>query len=126
MTGPIRELDPETYQRHLIHGEDRVWAETNCYVDVLIELLHGLGFEPIAALPFTFRIDFEGDQWTFFKFPHVDVLKPLRARHQRAESVAEPRSPRGGAGGVGTARPRRVGLVLSCLTRVGRPISWPT
>ena len=74
MTGPIRALDPKTHQRHLIHGEGRAWAETNCYVDVLIELLHGLGFEPIAALPFTLRIDFEGDQWTFFKFPHVDIL----------------------------------------------------
>lgn len=74
MTGPVRPLDPKTYKRHLIHGEGRAWAETNCYVDVLIELLHGLGFEPIAALPFTLRIDFEGDQWTFFKFPHQDVL----------------------------------------------------
>jgi hypothetical protein len=52
-----------------------VWAETNCYVDVLIELLHGLGFEPIAAFPFALRIDFEGDQWTFFKFPHADLLE---------------------------------------------------
>jgi len=74
VTGPIRALDPKTYERHLIHTQERTWAETNCYVDVLIELLHGLGFEPIAALPFTFRVDFEGDQWTFFKFPHVDVL----------------------------------------------------
>ena len=74
MTGPIRPLDPATYERHLIHGDGRVWAETNCYVDVLVELLHGMGFEPIAALPFTLRIDFEGDQWTFFKFPHADLL----------------------------------------------------
>jgi hypothetical protein len=72
--GPIRPFDPSTYQRHLVHGQGRVWAETNCYVDVLIELLHGLGFEPIAAMPFTLRIDFEGDQWTFFKFPHADLL----------------------------------------------------
>lgn len=75
MTGPIRQLDPTAYQRHLIHGEGREWAETNCYVDVLVELLHGLDFEPIAALPFTLRIDFEGDQWTFFKFPHADLLE---------------------------------------------------
>ena len=75
MIGPIRELDPTTYRRHPIHGEGRAWAETNCYVDVLVELLHGLGFEPIAALPFTLRIDFEGDQWTFFKFPHADLLE---------------------------------------------------
>ena len=75
MTGPIRELDPATYQRHSIHGGGRAWAETNCYVDVMVELLHGLGFEPMAALPFTLRIDFEGDQWTFFKFPHADLLE---------------------------------------------------
>lgn len=66
-------LDPASYQRHLIHGKDRTWIETNCYADVLIELLHALGHEPIAALPFTLAIDFEGDQWTFFKFPLSDL-----------------------------------------------------
>lgn len=71
----IAPLDPSTYQRHLIHGADRAWAETNCYTDVVIELLHGLGHEPIAALPFTLTIDFEGDQWTFFKFPQADLFE---------------------------------------------------
>lgn len=70
----IAALDPSTYKRHLIHGENRAWAETNCYSDVVIELLHGLGHEPIAALAFTFTIDFEFDQWTFFKFPDADLL----------------------------------------------------
>ncbi|MBI3864410.1 MAG: DUF1839 family protein [Planctomycetia bacterium] len=68
-------LDPADYQRHRIHGENRIWAETNCYVDVWIELLHGWGFEPIAALPFTLAIDFEGDQWTFFKFSLRDLYR---------------------------------------------------
>ena len=27
----------------------------------------------MAALPFTFAIDFEGDQWTFFKIPYADL-----------------------------------------------------
>lgn len=71
----ILALDPGTYRRHLIHGEGRIWAETNCYADVWIELLHALGHEPIAALPFTFAIDFEGDQWTFFKFPLPDLYE---------------------------------------------------
>jgi len=70
----IAPLDPGTYQRHLIHAEQRTWPETNCYSDVIIELLHGLGREPLAALAFTLAIDFEGDQWTFFKFPHADLL----------------------------------------------------
>lgn len=69
----VRPLNPATYQPHRIHGDDRVWAETNCYVDVLVELLHGLGYEPCAALAFTLGIDYEGDQWTFFKFPHEDL-----------------------------------------------------
>lgn len=73
MKHTIAALHPASYQRHLIHGENRVWAETNCYSDVIIELLHGLGHEPIAALPFTLGIDFEGDQWTFFKFPDSDI-----------------------------------------------------
>ena len=72
---PIAPLNPTTYKRHLIHGDNRTWAETNCYSDVIIELLHGLGYEPIAALPFTLTIDFEGDQWTFFKFPDADLLE---------------------------------------------------
>lgn len=70
----VRALNPTTYERHLIHGAERTWAETNCYVDVVVELLHGLGYEPIAALPFTLGIDFEGDQWSFFKFPHEDLF----------------------------------------------------
>jgi hypothetical protein len=70
----IRPIDAATYQRHLIHGENRVWAETNCYADLLIEQLHALDCEPIAALPFTLAIDFEGDQWTFFKFPDSDIF----------------------------------------------------
>lgn len=73
MTKSIFPLNPESYQRHLIHTRERHWAETNCYVDVWIELLHAWGFDPIAALPFTVAVDFEGDQWTFFKFPHNDL-----------------------------------------------------
>ncbi len=69
----ILEIDANSYQQHLIHGEGRDWAETNCYVDLWVELLHALGHEPIAALPFTLGIDFEGDQWTFFKFGLADL-----------------------------------------------------
>jgi hypothetical protein len=69
----VLSLDPGNYQRHAVHRGERTWVETNCYVDVWIELLHALGHEPLAALPFTFATDFEGDQWTFFKFPLADL-----------------------------------------------------
>jgi len=66
-------IEPASFQRHPIHTEARTWAETNCYADVLIELLHGLGHDPVPALAFTLGVDFEGDQWTFFKFPDGDL-----------------------------------------------------
>ena len=75
MKKTILHLDPQTYQRHFIHGADRIWAETNCYTDLWIELLHAFKHEPIAAMPFTLAIDFEGDQWTFFKIPFSDIYE---------------------------------------------------
>ncbi len=76
---PLRsllDLDPESYQPHWLHSPERTYAETNCYTDILIELLHARGDEPVAAMGCTARMDFEGDQWTFFKpFPEdLDLL----------------------------------------------------
>jgi hypothetical protein len=59
--------DPASYQPHWLHSPQRTYVETNCYSDVLIELLHAGGAEPVAAMGATLRMDFEGDQWTFFK-----------------------------------------------------------
>lgn len=69
-------LNPATYQRHSLHGEEAVWVEKNCYSDLWIELLHALKLEPRAMLPFTLTVDFEGDQWTFFK-PSLEELRDL-------------------------------------------------
>jgi uncharacterized protein DUF1839 len=70
----VAPLDPASYRRHAIHGDGRVWPETNCYTDLLVEVIHALGREPAACLAFTLAIDFEGDQWTFFKPPHAELL----------------------------------------------------
>ncbi len=66
-------IDAASYVPSPLHGEDRVWVETNCYVDLWIELLHALGLDCRPALPFTLAVDFEGDQWQFFKFPPEDL-----------------------------------------------------
>jgi hypothetical protein len=66
-------LDPASYEPHPVHGGDRSYTETNCYTDILIEMLHARGDEPLAAMGFTVRMDFEGDQWTFFKPPPEDL-----------------------------------------------------
>lgn len=67
------DIDADGYQRHPLHATDRIWGETNCYADVWIEVLHALGREPLAGCAFTLASDFEGDQWTFFKFPPEDL-----------------------------------------------------
>jgi hypothetical protein len=67
------DLDPAGYRRHSLHRGDRAWPESNCYVDLWVELLHSAGAEPLAALACTLVVDVEGDQWTFFKFPIADL-----------------------------------------------------
>jgi hypothetical protein len=69
-------LDPATWKPRPLHAGDRVWPETNCYVDVWAELLPALGHPAEAALGFTVLQDFEGDHFTFFKFP-LDDLQSL-------------------------------------------------
>jgi hypothetical protein len=66
-------LDPARYQPHPLHGADRNWTETNCWQDMMIELLHTLGLDPVAALACTLSSDFDGDHWTLFKFPPEDL-----------------------------------------------------
>jgi len=64
------------YTPHALHGSDAHWLEKNCYVDLWIEVLAALGLDPHALWPCTVALDFEGDQWTFFKPPH-DELRAL-------------------------------------------------
>jgi hypothetical protein len=60
---------------HPLHDPARAWPETNCYVDLWIEVLHALDLDPLPAMGFTLSTDFEGDQWTFFKPPLGDLLE---------------------------------------------------
>jgi hypothetical protein len=69
----IFQLSPDGYTCGALHAHDRDFRETNCYIDVWLEVLHALGVEALACLGFTLASDFEGDQWTFFKPPHIDL-----------------------------------------------------
>lgn len=66
-------VSPATYQPHLLHAQDHAWPQTNCYVDLWIEVLASAGLIPEAMLSFTLAQDFEGDQFTFFKVPLEDL-----------------------------------------------------
>ena len=84
-------LVTEAFKPHMLHAEDRVWLEKNCYIDICIEVVHALGLEPLAMLGFVTAIDFEGDQWTFFKPPH-DELRELYALDFQELNVWRPLS----------------------------------
>ena len=66
-------LHPAAYTPSPLHSPDRTFRETNCYVDLWIELLHAHGIDAASAMAFTCAVDFEGDQWTFFKPPPEDM-----------------------------------------------------
>jgi len=66
-------LTPDGYRRHALHSAERDWPETNCYLDVWIEVLPALGLPPEACLGYSVTQDFEGDQFTFFKVPLEDL-----------------------------------------------------
>ncbi|MCU1338400.1 MAG: hypothetical protein JWO19_3981 [Bryobacterales bacterium] len=68
-------LDPGTYAPSALHHRDRTFPETNCYVDIWIELLHAHGIDPASAMAFACTVDFEGDQWTFFKPPPDELVR---------------------------------------------------
>jgi hypothetical protein len=71
----MRTSDPQTHphEPHQLHGSGRTYLETNCYADVLIELLHARGYEPQAALGSVVRTDWEGDQFTYAKPRYADL-----------------------------------------------------
>ena len=73
MSDGLPVLTAAGFTPHPLHAAERTWTETNCFVDVWIEVLHALGLDPVAAAAFTLSCDFEGDQWTFFKYPPEDL-----------------------------------------------------
>src|SRR5438874_2491187 len=49
------------------------WPITNCYIDAWTLVLNAWGLDPVAGLGVTVAQDYEGDQFTFFKYQHDDL-----------------------------------------------------
>ncbi len=81
MRAVIKGLSPADYRRHSLQQPRACdWPETNCYVDLWIEVLGGRRvMNPVAGLSFTVAQDFEGDP--------VHVLQVLRVA-----DLGEPRT----------------------------------
>ena len=100
MSCQVLAIDADGYQSNRLHHSHMPWQETNCYVDVWIELIHALGFDVEPSLAFTLAVDFEQDQWTFFKPPlndlnelygiEVEELMFFRPTHDRKRGRFEP------------------------------------
>ncbi|BDX34495.1 hypothetical protein TUM20985_50420 [Mycobacterium antarcticum] len=90
-TVPTLRIDdtPATHQSHFTHDADRIWPETNCYVDLWIELLHSLGLDPVPSFAFVFSADHDGLQWSFIK-PSPDDLRRLYGLDVTEENVWMP------------------------------------
>ena len=75
MRHQVLDVSPEAYTPHRVHGDDRIWLESNCAADLWIEVLHALGLEPLAAMGFLVSSGFDGEQWRMFKFLIEDVRR---------------------------------------------------
>lgn len=62
-----------TRTTHLIHEAEAVWSQTNCYTDVWIGLLHGLGADVRPVLASAVAADCQEHQWEFYKPEHRDI-----------------------------------------------------
>lgn len=71
----VLSIDPAAYAPHALHDPTRSWSQTNCYADLWLEVLHAFRLDPLACMGFTLALDFEGDQFTFFKPPHSDLQR---------------------------------------------------
>ena len=69
-------IDPKTYRPHPLHSQQRIWPKTNCYIDLWIEVVATKMLPPEAMFGFTLSLDFEGDQFTFFKVS-LETLEQL-------------------------------------------------
>lgn len=66
---------PAGYRPHFSHSGDRVWPETNCYLDLWIETLHALNLDPVPAFACALSADHDSLQWTFLKQQPEDLRR---------------------------------------------------
>lgn len=89
MDACLPRLSPATFEPHPLHGPDRCWTETNCYLDLWIELVHALGLPPEPMLGVAAAQDFEGDQFGFTK-PSLDDIQALYGLKVQELAIYEP------------------------------------
>lgn len=69
------DFSPDSLKGCTLHAQTRMWQEKNCYADIWISVLQAAGLEPHACLGHVLSVDFDDDQWTFFKPSHDDLYE---------------------------------------------------
>lgn len=77
------------HNSHAAHAPERIWQETNCYLDLWIELLHALGHDPVPAFACALSADHDGAQWSFLK-PAPEDLRSLYGLEVTEETLWRP------------------------------------
>lgn len=66
-------LSMEGFVQHPLHRQDSLWSNTNCYMDVWIELLHGMGRRPEPLFAAAVAAETQVEQFEFLKVDHRDL-----------------------------------------------------
>lgn len=69
------EADPSRHTAHPLHGQGTTWPQTNCALDLWIEVLALLGLPPEAAGACAFSAGCSGDHWVMLKYPTEDLRR---------------------------------------------------
>jgi hypothetical protein len=95
------------YQSHFSHAGERIWPETNCYLDLRIETLHALGLDPVPAfvwLPPLETVPIDASDWIpSDNFFHLLAATPYSVRLQRYCDQAAPLGKAASVDSLGTA-----------------------
>jgi hypothetical protein len=81
-------VSPAGWRQHRLHALDRDWPETNCELDLWIELAASRGFEPEAMLGFAVAQDFIGDQFSLL-LPPTEELERFYGANVRPLALYE-------------------------------------
>lgn len=68
-------VDPSAHTPHPLHGQGTTWPQTNCALDLWIEVLGLLGLPPDAAGACAFSAGCSGDHWVMLKYPTEDLRR---------------------------------------------------
>ena len=71
----VHDVTADSHISHPLHGPGTTWPETNCALDLWIELLALTGREPSAAGAVAFAADFVGDHWVMLEFAREDLRR---------------------------------------------------